>query len=289
MGWPFAVLVVLFLAQDAYRAAMTNYGNREYGKAAEQFELALKDQKPGSAEYQETTLLLAQSLYLTSQFEKAIPWLDKAAAAGSRKLEAGYMLGNAYIQTHQPAKAVAAFAQMFGVKSDSAAAHLLAAQMMVRLGFEEAGEKEVAKALELDAKIPEAHYLLGELATYHGQIEEAVAELNKELSINPNFAMAYYKLGDAYSRREQWADAIPNLERSIWLNPTYSGPYILLGKAYFKQQEFANAEKMLRQALKMDPQNLSAHYVLGQTLMKLGQTEEAKKILARWQELEKQQ
>lgn len=289
MGPLLAVVIAVFLAQDAYRAAITSYGSRNYSKAAEEFEHALKDQKPGSAEYQETTLLLAQSLYLTSQFEKAIPWLEKAAGAGSRKLEASYMLGNAYIQSHRPEKAVAAFAQLFGVKSDSAAAHLLTAQMMVRLGFEDAGQKEAAKALELNARIPEAHFLIGELATYHGQIDDAVTELKKEIEINPNFAMAYYKLGDAYTRRERWQEAIPELERSIWLNPTYSGPYILLGKAYFKQEDFTNAEKMLRQSLKMDPQNLFAHYMLGQTLMKLGQSEEAKKILARWQELQKQQ
>ena len=288
MAWSIAVLLALFLAQDSYRAAMTSYGKREYAKAVEQFGQALKDQKPGSAEYQETILRLAQCLYLTSQFDKAIPWLEKAAASGSRRLEASYMLGNAYVQTHRAEQAVVAFAQMFGVSSDSAPAHLLTAQMMVRLGFEEAGQKQAAQALDLNPRIPEAHYLLGELATFHGQIDDAVLELKKEIEINPNFAMAYYKLGDAYTRREQWQEAIPELERSVWLNPTYSGPYILLGKAYFKQEDFTNAEQMLRQSLKMDPQNLSAHYMLAQTLMKLGHAEEARKVLARWQELQKQ-
>jgi tetratricopeptide (TPR) repeat protein len=283
-----AILVLLFFVQDAYQSGMTHYQNRDYAKAAEEFQQAIQEQPPDSPVYAEIALRLSQSLYLTRQFDKAIPWLEKSAAAGARKLEAGYMLGNSYIETHHPEKAVGAFAEMFGVRPDSAAAHLIAAQMMVKQGFEDAAEVELGKALELDPKMPEAHYLRGELATFHGQIDQAIAELKREIEINPNYAMAYYKLGDAYSRGDQWAEAIPNLQRSIWLNPLYSGPYILLGKGYLKGKELSNAENMLRQALKMDPQNRSAHYLLGQTLEQEGRAEEAKKVLERWQQLGKE-
>lgn len=278
-------LAFLLFFQDPYRAGLAHYKERHYAEAAEDFTLVLKTRPADSAAYQESTVLLAQSLYLSSRFKEAVPWLEKAASAAPRKLEVTYMLGVSFVQLRNTAKAVTAFAGLFGVAPGSAAAYLITAQMMVRHGFEEDAEKAAEKALQLDPAIPEAHYLLGEIATFHGEIERAVSELKKEIQLNPNFGMAYYKLGDAYSRREEWDDAIPQLEKAIWLKPDYSGAYIILGKGYLKRKNLVDAEQMLRQALRMDPRNYSAHYLLGQTLMQAGRTDEARKVLDRAQQL----
>jgi len=271
---------------DRHQAAMALYRQHQYAKAAELFETAVANEPKESKEYRESVLFLGQSYFLTGKVPEAVPWLEKARQAGVNLVELSYMLGNAYIQTHQPDKASNAFAVMFGFKPDSAAAHLITAQQMMHQEFEEDAKNELQKALALDPRIPQAHYMLGELATFRSDIETAIQELLHEIALNPNFAMAYYKLGDAYSRRDQWDQAIPQLERSIWLNPTYSGPYILLGKGYLKLGELTNAEGSLRRALAMDPNNYSAHYILGQTLMQEGKTEEGKKMLERARELQ---
>jgi tetratricopeptide (TPR) repeat protein len=278
-------LAWLFFLQDPYQVGLAHYKERQYAKAADDFAQVVKAQSPDSAAYRESAVLLGQSLYLSSRFKEAVPWLEKTAAAGPRKLEASYMLGVSFVQLRDTPKAAMAFAGLFGVPPDSAAAYLIAAQMMVRHGFEEDAEKAAARALQFNPNIPEAHYLLGEIAIFHGEIERAVAELNKEIQLNPNFGMAYYKLGDAYSRREQSDDAIPQLEKAIWLKPDYSGPYIILGKGYLKRKDLVNAEQMLRQALRMDPQNYSAHYLLGQTLIQAGRADEGKKVLERAQQI----
>jgi tetratricopeptide (TPR) repeat protein len=288
-----AILPLLFFQQsvpvagDLHQSALAAYRQHQYAKAAELFEKALASEAKDSPAYRESVLLLAQSYYLSGKVREALPWLERAAQSRLNTIEVSYMLGNAYIQTRQPDKAVTAFAAMFGFAPDSAAAHLVTAQLMVRQEFEEDARKEIAKALAINPNLPEAHYLLGELAIFRAQIDQAIDELTREIAINPNFAMAYYKLGDAYTRREQWAQAIPQLQRAIWLNPSYSGPYILLGKAYFKWGELANAEGMLRRAIAIDPNNSSAHYILGQTLIQAGREEEGRAMLKRSQELKK--
>jgi tetratricopeptide (TPR) repeat protein len=269
----------------AHAAGVVYLRLRDYPKAIEAFTRAIRTEDPSGADYRESALSLGQSCFLSARMPEAIQWLEKAAAAGARANDVYYMLGNAYIQQREPAKATAAFATMFHVPPDSAAAHLLTGQMMVRAEFEEFAVPELRKALELDPRIPQAHYLLGQLAVYRGDVDGGIEEFQKELALNPNFSMAHFKLGDAYTRREDWDRAIPLLQRAVWLNPDFSGPYILLGKAYFKKNELANAEGMLREAIRMDPQNSSAHYILGQVLIKAGRAEEGRRMLERSQQL----
>jgi tetratricopeptide (TPR) repeat protein len=278
-------VLLLFLQAGAHQAALTAYKQHKLDEAVVRFTEALKTERQGSPEYEESVLLLGQSLYLESKYVDAIPWLEKAVTGKSSTPEAAYMLGNACIFTQQTEKAVKAFAQLFQVPADSAAAHLTSARMLMYHDVDQEAAKQAKAAIEIDPRIPEAHFILGEVAILHADIDGAVAELKKEIEINPGYAMAHYRLGDAYSRREMWDEAMGPLERSVWLNPNYSGPFILLGKGYLKRKELANAEGVLRHALALDPQNLSAHYLLAQTLMQLGKPDDAKKELARWQEL----
>ena len=283
LGW---VLLLAFFGDD-HAAGVEFFHQRKLPQAIEALEKSVAAEKPGTVEYRESTMLLGQSYYLSARLPEALKWLSKAVADGERSNEAFYMLGNGYIQQREPLKAREAFAAMFGVPRDSAAAHLLTAQFMVRQEFEEFAEKELNAALDLDPKIPQAHYLRGQLAVFHGNFDHGIDELRQELKINPDFGMAHYKLGDAYSRKEAWDDAIPHLQRAVWLSPDYSGPYILLGKAYMKKKDLTMAEGMLRQAVKMDPANYQAHYMLGQVLVQSGKADEGRQMLDRSQQLRK--
>lgn len=273
-------LLVLFFQVGAHKAAVEAFSQHRYADAVQQFTEALKTEAAGSAEYQESTFLLGESLYLQKKFAEAVPWFEKAAGGGSRALAAAFMEGNAYLQGRQDDKALQAFASVFQVAPGSAAAHLMTADMMLREQIAESAEKEARRALELDARIPQAHFILGEVALTRGDATQAIAELQEEIEINPGFAMAYYRLGDAYTRRSAWDDAVSWLERSIWLNPNSSGPYVLLGKAYFNRGDLEDAERALRHAVQMDPRNQPAHHLLGQTLQRAGKTEEGQKELA---------
>ena len=281
--WPVLLLLVGMSAQ--HDSALAAYKQHKFDDAVAQFTDALKTEQPGTAEYRESVLLLGQSLFLQSKYAEAVPWLEKAAADKSATPEAAFMLGNAFILSQQSEKAVKAFAQLFQVSPDSAAAHLTTARMMMHKDLDTDAAKQARMALDIDPKTPEAHFVLGEVAIYHADLEGAIAELKQEIALNPGFAMAHYRLGDAYGRLDKWDDAMAPLERSVWLNPNYSGPFILLGKGYMKRKEYANAEGVLRHALRLDPQNVNAHYMLGQTLMQEGKQDEAKKVFARWQEL----
>lgn len=274
------LLAILSFADSAttdtlHRQGVALYRQQRYTDAITALETAAKTEKYDSPEYKESVLLIGQSYFMLSQAPKAIPWLEKVPEVN----EANYMLGYAYLQTAQRDNAETAFARLFNVKPDSAAGHLLAAQMMLKQEYEKEAETELTTALGLDPKLPEAHFLLGEIEIYRGKLDEGISQMNAELGLNPNFSMAWYRRGDAYTRQQRWDAAIPDLQRAVWLNPDFSGPFILLGRCYFKQRDFSNAEGILRRALKLDPNNRSATYLLGETLVAEGKGDEGRALL----------
>jgi tetratricopeptide (TPR) repeat protein len=234
---------------------------------------------PEGAARREAVQVLGLSHYLAGHLGDAIPFLEQTRAFAPENSDLAYILGMAYIQTRQPDRARETWARAFRVPADSAAGHLVAAQMMVRAEMAEMAEAELTAALKKDPRLPQANLLLGQAALFRGRFDDAIALFEKELATNPGNAMAYYRLGDAYTRQLEWDKALGALQRSVWLNPFFSGPYILMGKVYQAKGDRAAAEGMLRRAIGYDPNNKTAHYILGQVLQQLGRTEEAKKEL----------
>jgi len=263
----------------AYVRGIAHYHADDHLKAIEALTPTVPRLPEGSVERREAVQVLGLSLYLAGRLADAVPYLEQTRVWAKDNLELLYILGNTYAQTQQPEQARAAFAQLFGKAPDSAAGHLLAAQMMVRLEQEEMADAELKQALAKDPRLPQAHYLLGQAAIFRGRFAEAEQLLRKELELNPDHAMALYRLGDAYTREARWDEAIAALQKSLWLSPHFSGPYILLGRSYMKKGQSATAEGMLRRAIQYDPNNKSAHYLLGQLLQQSGRAEEARREL----------
>jgi len=240
----------------------------------------LKRATEENADDREVIQLTGLSLYLAGKPRDAIPYLEKVQSwYPSANVDAAYILGVAYIQSKQYPNARAAFAKMFQVPSESAAAYLFTARLLLRFDFAPVAEEYGKKALELDAKLPLAHQMLGELYLYQSKIPEATAQFEQELMINPGNPAAYYKLADAYSRAQKFDEAERLLQRSIWLDATSTGPYILLGKVLLKKGETQLAIRALQRAVSMDPNNNIPHHLLGQAYRDLGRGEDAEREL----------
>src|SRR6185503_15918720 len=218
----------------AYLLGVAYHLKQDYVHAVEQLSAAIKRIPKKDVKYRNAIKILALSHYVLGHPTDAIPYLEETSRLLPDSAEIAYALGSCYIQTRDRDKSRAVFARMFNVRSSSAAAYLINAQMMMRQRFEVLAEPELQKALALDPNLPQVNFLLAELAIYNAQIDRGIALLQKEIEINPTFAMAFYWLGEAYSRKQSWDEAVGPLQKSIWLNPYFSGPYIVLGKVYLK-------------------------------------------------------
>jgi tetratricopeptide (TPR) repeat protein len=261
----------------AYLLGVAYHLKQDYVRAVEQLSAAIKRIPKKDVKYRNAIKILALSHYVLGHPTDAIPYLEETSRLLPDSAEIAYALGSCYIQTRNRDKSREVFARMFNLRSSSAAAYLINAQMMMRQRFEVLAEQELQKALALDPNLPQVNFLLAEIAIYNAQIDRGIALLQKEIEINPTFAMAFYWLGEAYTRKQSWDEAVGPLQKSIWLNPYFSGPYIVLGKVYLKQGDLQNAEGMLRRATQMDPNNFSAHHLLAQVLQRANRPEEAKR------------
>ena len=260
----------------AHEFGVFYYRKGDYLNAVTSLRRALAE-NPNDAE---ATQLTGLSLYLAGKPAEAIPYLEKVQSwFPSASVDASYILGVAYIQTKNYSNARSAFAKMFQVPPDSAAAYLFTARLLLRLDFGPIAEEYGKKAVELDPKLPLAHQLLGELYLYQSKIPEAAAQFEQELALNPGNPVAYYKLADADSRIQKFDEAEKLLQRSIWLDATSTGPYILLGKVLQRKGETQLAIRALQRAVSMDPNNNIPHHLLGQAYRDLGRAEDAEREL----------
>ena len=264
-------------AQIALLQGVAHYHAAEPAQALEVLARVVDRLPSDSIERREAVQVLGLAAVVLGRYAEAVPRLEATGRWAPDNLELAYALGQAYIHTQRSDAARTVLANLYKVPPDSAAAHLIAGQMMIRLELEPQAEAELTQALQKDPRLPNANFLRGQIALFRGRLADAIAATERELAINPTNAMAFSQLGDAYVRQASWDAAIAALQRSIWLNPYYRAPYILLGRAYMKKEQPATAEGMLRRAIEYDPNNRTAHYLLAQVLQQLGHQDEAKR------------
>ncbi len=209
---------------------------------------------------------------------EAIPFLERAHTwTEETRTDPAYVLALCYIESRRYDDARHAFAEQYGLSGDSAAAHLLAARMLLRREFVQIAQQEARKALELDPSLPLAHRLLGEVALAGEHLEEAAAELESERARNPLDGETYDRLGDTYARLGDYLRAQQMLDRAVLLEPTSTGPYILLGKVLLRRQDAASAAGYLERAETMDPANFMTHTLLAQAYHIMGRSQDARR------------
>lgn len=103
------------------------------------------------------------------------------------------------------------------------------------------------RAIQLDAKDPEAYYWRGRTLVSQGRFENAVDDFQKAVSLAPGYAEAYNHLGWLFDRLGQFDKGIEALSTSIELKPENGWAYYQRGRMWFKIED---KEKALKDAEK---------------------------------------
>jgi len=220
------------------------------------------------------------TLYRLGRPAAAIPYLERVRQwMPNANADANHVLGLSYMNAQRYDEARGAFAAQYGVAADSAAAYLLAGQMLLDADLPELAARDAQKALEISPSLPLAHFMLGEVYLYKSDTRQALQEFERERAINPGYPAVYDRLGDVYTKTGQYQQAQEALTRAISLDVSHTGPFIQMGKVFLRRGDPESAVMYLQHAEKMDPGNSITHTLLGQAYRAIGKEEEAKREL----------
>lgn len=149
-------------------------------------------------------------------------------------------------------------------------------------------EKELKRALELDANQAQAHHLYGYLLEATGRLDEAKAEMKLAQELDPLSLLINTDLGFAFYYARQYDEAINQSRMVIDLDSRFFLAYLALGQSYAQKGMNAEALATFQKGINAATRHPSLLASLGFAKASAGQKGEAQKALDELREMSKQ-
>jgi len=200
--------------------------------------------------------LFAGSRFTPADMERAIGFYEQAVAEDPTFAEARAMLGNACLMRALPlggdlaaakrqglltkARAAAGFAIQTDETVSTAHVTLGAIALMLDRDWSRA-ERELRRALELDANNAMAHLYLAMLSIVFDRRDDARREIDRAVELNPMAAALRAEAGEFSSWAREYDRAIAFATQALELAPAFPRAHFVLGRVYETQGRVAEA------------------------------------------------
>lgn len=217
------------------------------------------------------------------QSEPAIRELEALRAANPHDDGILFLLGFAYLKSHDPEKAKPVFEAMFEAAGPARGQFLIGRANYEATMFPQA-EESFLEVLRLDPQFPGVHLELGKVYICLRRTQDAIREL--QLAVKDSPGDANYFLGALLVQEGRFAEGIPYLERARMAKPDSWATYFYLGKAKLRLEQPKEAVVLLQRSVELNPTDeVSAYYQLGKALEACGRQEDARRALAHVRDL----
>ncbi|HTH02983.1 MAG TPA: tetratricopeptide repeat protein [Vicinamibacterales bacterium] len=289
--------------------ALTNLGAAyvrlgQFDDAIRQYEAALKADSASVA----ARLNLALAYYKSARPNQAIPHLRQVVATEPEARNAYLVLADCYLQTGQDTEVVAllkprermfesdlAYAYILGTAllrannttegqtyidrifgaGETAEAHLLMGIAHLSRQDYPAAKTELARAVQLNPKLPTAHGLYGRSMLAQGDQEGAERAFREELQLNINDYEANLQLGYMRKSAQKLDDASAYLQRALTIRPNDLTARKLLASLRLQQGKVEESALMFEAIVKEAPDSIDAHVQLATAYSRLKRKEDA--------------
>ena len=205
--------------QSRYLLALIYSNQKEYDKAAQEYEIILKKFSAAEPENVEIYGYLGQLYYSQRKYDKAIEQFEKVLQLEPKNPDVLYLLGSLYIEVNQKDKSIDALQKSIEIEpmhdGSLNALGFLYAEENIKL---EEAEQLVNRALAISPDNGAYLDSLGWVYFKKGEYDKAVETLKKADSVLKD-AVIYDHLGDVYFKMNQADEALKNWELSIGLQP----------------------------------------------------------------------
>ncbi|MGB7926355.1 MAG: tetratricopeptide repeat protein [Pyrinomonadaceae bacterium] len=157
--------------------------------------------------------------------EEGIARLERAVAIYPSFLEAYLLLGTAYMDAHQLAKAEATLRQAMAINSKRPEAYIALGEVYRQQKKYAEAEKTLRDGLKLDNRLWQGHYTLGRVYWEISDIVKAGPQIGLSIQLKPDLADAHLLAGNILLRAHKPDDALLEFEEYLRLAPKgeYSG------------------------------------------------------------------
>ena len=187
--------------------------------------------------------------------------LAGALIALGRRAEAAAQL-DAALRIYSPHDTQATY-----MKQRYAAAHVLAANLLVEEQRLQEAAKHYALAVKLDDRHAGAHLGLGALASLRGQLDEAERHYRRSIDADPQAAEAHANLGDVLTAQGQPELALEQYEQALQIDNRLSDVHHKAGYLATELGDYEAGAALLRTALRHEPDRADLLCQLGIALM----------------------
>jgi tetratricopeptide (TPR) repeat protein len=240
--------------------------------------------------------------------ERAVRPLQKAAKDTALAGDAHFLLGAAYFERGEYAKALnecrgienspheerilyiveessrrtgkldeakAAFHELITRYPDSAWTHYLLGNAYEQQERLQDAIAEYKLALQRDGSIPSAKFAIGYLYWRQQDTEDAKEWLGKEAASGCH-ALANFYLGEIARAERDLTEAEKRYRRAVTCDPSNSQAHLRLGIVLADTKRYTDALAQLKEAAKLRPDDSSAHYHLASVYTRMGRAEAAR-------------
>ncbi len=218
--------------------------------------------------------LYSQGVALLSRddFQRALPFFEKAAETDGTYAEAWYQAGFCLGMLGRHTEALKASKQAAKLRPEWAETYVnIGASNYALQQYKEAAEA-YRQAIRLDDSKADTQYALGLTLEKLGRTDEEALAYKRALFLNPGHAGAMEKLGLAYMKMKRWKDAFAAFDQLKIYKPE-AKTYNYIGESLFELGKTEEASEAFNTAVNYSPDLEKARFNLGRAYVKLGKTD----------------
>jgi tetratricopeptide (TPR) repeat protein len=247
-----------------FNLGLAYYKAGRHEEAVPEFAEVLKV-APGN---QKALLLQGDSLLQLDRDADVIALLQPHQNEFPTDLAFAYLLGMAMVRSGQVDQGQVFIDRIFKA-GESPEGHLLMGLAYLNKQDYKSAMPELARAVELNPKLPSAHTLYGRALLGNGDQETATRQFSLALDVNPNDFEANLQMGNIRHREQRDDDALVYLNRAAAIRPTDLAVRQALAASYLGIGNADRSREMLEAIVKEQPDFVDAHVLLATAYYRL--------------------
>ena len=195
--------------------------------------------------------LLGRDYYYIKMKDEAIAAMIKAEQLGDKSKEMYTVMGRAYAEKKDWAKALDAFGKGDPGPKES----LIMGQILVFQGQPQRADSVYSSIIARDSTTGDARFAMNEIGKLRfGQKDwtGALAMFQRRIALDPNNGEAYYYSGLALRQLDRLPEAVPALQRASALDSTRADRWFWLGLILDQQKHTDEARPAFQRAVALD-------------------------------------